>query len=569
MIPASVSARAERLAFSKVRSKLRTWAGVSGRGRAAIGVLALAAFLTLLAFLVYGNNARDGGWVGDAWASRAWYALYPHQNFFSTVGHFFNLNSSMAARPANAAYRVALYGLFGADTSAWFAWQIASCICMCLAFYALLREIGLTYRDAATLSVLLAVFPASASLWLWSPVIQASFAMSLAALGFLLALRGFQAHGRRRLVLHFASLLLFVFSILLYEVCLPLFLASFLLYAVRVPLRTAATRWLVDCVVLLPIAFLVTSSTEARDQGISGSIKHAGAIAGQLPSLLFGRLLPMGSVQALAIIAVASVYAWGIFAIRQRPTTDPLHARLRFLFALTGAGIVVILLGYSIYVPGLSYYLPLGRGIGDRVNAVAGIGWVLGLYALAAMTATLMSMKLNRAALVATIGTAALTIALGLSWLAPIAYESRAYIAADKEGYRVLHVIKRAIPNPSYEGAIWAFGQPVETAVGVPVFANSWNMTAAVELTYHDRHLRSFVALPETHFECLATGVVPEGNTEYPPPAPGTLGYFGSRYGHTYFVDTERGQFATVDSQAQCVQLRQDFPISPELLPDA
>jgi hypothetical protein len=103
--------------------------------------------------------------------------------------------------------------------------------------------------------------------------------------------------------------------------------------------------------------------------------------------------------------------------------------------------------------------------------------------------------------------------------------------------------------------------------VGVPVFANYWNMTAAVQLSYHDRHLRSFVGLPGTYFECRADGVVPGGNPEYQAPPLGRLGHFGSRYGRTYFVDTERGQFATVDSRSRCMELRQAFRLSPTLPP--
>jgi hypothetical protein len=527
------------------------------------------ALLALVAILVYGENARHGGWVGDAWATRAWYVLYPHQDFFSTVGHFLDLNSSMAARPANAVYRVALNDWLGGNTSAWFVWQAVSCVCMCLALYALLRETGAAHLDAVAIAVLVAVFPASASLWLWSPVIHASLAIALAALGFLFALRAFRSGGRKAFALHAASLFLFVVSLLLYEVCLPLFLASVLLYALRAPWREAVRRWLVDCVVLLPLALLVSSSTDAKDQGVSGAIEHAGTMAEQLPTLLFERLLSLGSVSTLAVVILVAVYAAGFATIKRRSPEDPARARLRRFFALTGAGAVVIVLGYLIYVPGLTYYLPLARGIGDRVNAVAGIGWVICLYAFGGMVATLATLRLRRAALAASIGTAALALALGLSWLAPIADESRGYVAANREGERVLRVVERAVPDPPRGSVIWTFGQPVEASVGIPIFANYWNMTAAVQLTYHDRHVRSFVALPGTSFECRPEGVVPGGNPEYPPPALGKLGYFGSRYGRTYFVDTERGQFARVESPQQCVELRRTYALSPELPPES
>lgn len=524
--------------------------------------------LLAIAVLVYGDQVRNGGWIGDAWLTRGWYALYPHADFLHTVRHFLDLES-VRPRPANAVFRVALNSWFGGDTQAWLTWQLVSCVCMCFSIYLLLREIGVSFLDAAAVSGLLLVFPVSTSLWLWSAIAHASLAIALGAIGFLLALRAFRAEGRLRWVLHASSLLLFVISILLYEVCLPAFLASVLLYVWKAPRRDAVARWLIDCLVLLPIALTVTAATKTRDQTLGGSISHAGEMAGQLPGLLFGRLLPLGSERPLAVIALLAVYGCGFVAIRRRPADDPVRNRLRFLFALTGSGIVVIVLGYLIYVPGISYYLPLSRGIGDRVNALAGIGWVICVYALAALVATLATMALRRRALVAALGTAALTIAIGLSWLAPIADESRAYIAANEEDHRVLRVIQRAIPDPPRGAAIWAFGQPVETAYGVPVFANYWNMSAAAALAYGDPHVRSFVALPGTSFECHSNGVVPIGYPEYPPPDPGTLGEFGSRYGRTYFVDTERGQFAVVDSRARCMELRQTFGLSPQLPPAA
>lgn len=542
-------------------------AGPPRRGaRAITQTLALLGLLVVVAILVYGDHARNGGWVGDAWVTRAWYVLYPHHDFFATVGHFLDLNS-MGARPANAVYRVALNEWLGGDTEAWFAWQIASCVVMCLAVYALLREVGLGYLDAAAISALLLVLPASAALWLWSPIVHASLAIALGSVGFLLALRAFRTRGARRVALHLASLAAFVLSLLLYEVCLPLFLASVLLYALQAPRRQAVGRWLLDCTVVLPLALTVTSSSDAMDQGVGGSISHAGDMIAELPSMLFGALLPFGSVRAVAFVALIAIYIWALAAMRRRSCDDRFRARLRQLLAITAAGLALIALGYAIYVPGLDYYRPLATGIADRVNAVAGIGWTLCLYSLAGLIATLLTQTLRPARLYAGIATAALTVALGLSWLAPIADESRAYIAAYEEGERVLRVVERAVPDPPRGAAIWAFGQPVEAAEGVPVFANYWNMSAAVELTYDDRAVRGFVAFQGTTFECRAGGVVPTGHFEYPPPPPGELGRFGSRYGRTYFVDTAQGQLASIDSRARCLELRDAFPRAPQLPP--
>ncbi len=537
---------------------------LGARRLAVVQTLGLAALLTLVAVLVYGEHARDGGWIGDAWLTRAWYALYPHGDFFATVGHFLDLDS-MAARPANAVYRVALNGWFGADTGAWYAWQIGSGICMCLALYALMRQLGMRYLDAAAVVTLLVVFPASSSMWLWSPIVNASLSIALGAIGFLLALRAFRAEGRRRLLLHGGSLLLFVVSLLLYEVCLPFFLTSFLVYVLRAPRREAAARWLLDCLVVLPLALAVSGASEARGSGVGGAIDHAWNMASQLPDLLLGTLLPFDGAQALAFALLLVLYGWSGWTVWRRAEQDPLRRRLRALLAIAGAGLVVVLLGYLIYVPGLDYYRPLAEGIADRVNAVAAIGWTIFLYASLALLATLVTQKLPRAPLVATGATAALVLALGLSWVPPVEEESRNYVAAYEEGERMLDLVERAVPDPQPGAAIWTFAQPVEISPGVPVFANYWNMSAAAALRYHRHTVRSFVGFLGTRFQCTPEGVIPTGHPEYPPPPTGELGRFGSRYGRTYFVDTVSGRFAPVDSRARCLELRQAFPRATEL----
>lgn len=541
---------------------------LGGRRLALLQALGLLGVLVLVAVLVYGDHARNGGWIGDAWVTRAWYVLYPHRDFFSAVGHMLDLES-MGSRPANAVYRVTLNEWFGADTGAWYAWQIASGIGMCVALYALMRELGVRYLDAAAVVVLLVVFPAAASVWLWSPIVHASLSIALAAVGFLLALRAFRAEGRRRLALHVASLGLFVVSLLLYEVCLPFFLASFLLYALRAPRREAAKRWLADCAVLLPLALAISGSTEARDQGIGGALDHAAEMASQLPELVLERLLPFDGAGVLGFVLIVALYGWAVLTVRRRAEQDPLRRRLRSLLGIAGAGLVVVVLGYLIYVPGLDYYRPLAGGIADRVNAMPAIGWTLFLYATLALLATLLTQRLRRGALLAAVGTGALALALGLSWVSPIEEESGHYVEAYQEGERMLDIVERAVPDPPANAAIWTFAQPVEVAPGVPVFANHWNMSAAVALLYRKRSVRSFVGFLGTRFECTSRGVIPTGHPEYPPPPPGELGQFGSRYGRTFFVDTVDGEFAPIDSRARCLELRQAFARATELRPGA
>ena len=73
------------------------------RQRALQAVL-LFALLLGIAVLVYGGQVGQSGFIGDAWLTRGWYALYPHAGFFHTVGHFLNLDS-VSPRPATGRIR--------------------------------------------------------------------------------------------------------------------------------------------------------------------------------------------------------------------------------------------------------------------------------------------------------------------------------------------------------------------------------------------------------------------------------------------------------------------------------
>ena len=526
----------------------------------------LALVLSVIAAMVYGPHAIHGGFIGDAWATRAWYLLYPHGQFFGTVGHFLNL-SSMSTRPLNAVYRVALNELLGGQMGLWFAWQAASCVLMSLILYLLLRKLDFEILDAGLIVVFVLIFPAASSLRLWSPVIHASLSIALAELGFLVALYAFASGGRRRLLLHGGSLLLFVASLLLYEVALPLMLASILLYRVQVSWRQAIPRWLLDCGILIPIGLTVTrsASSTAQNQSVNGALAHAVTILEQCPTLLTTVLLPFGAVRWYVFGAIVLLAVIALLVATRLPPTDPARSQLHRWLAVLAAGLVVIILGYSIYMPGIDYYEPLAPGIADRVNAVSSIGWVLALYALFVLAATL---AFRHRSYTRRLTSAAVVVAcafLGANWLRSISVDASAYTRAYREGQRTLAVVRAAVPDPKPNSTIWTFGQPVEIAPGIPVFGNTWDMTASVALMYRDRTLRSYVGFPGTTFECRSDVIVPGGNEDYPPTPSPHVGEFASSYGSTYFVDTTSGQFELIRTPKQCLRAAGLFERSLEL----
>lgn len=526
--------------------------------------VALAAALAALAAAVYGPHAIHGGFLSDSWANRATYLFASHGGLSGALDQFLT-EPNIAARPLYAVYLVALNAAFGSHMGFWFAWLGATGVLMSLSLYLLLRKLDFEFLDAGMIACLVLVFPAASSLRLWAATVQIPVAVGLAAFGFLLALVAFDARSGRRTVLHCASLGVFVASLLFYEAALPLMLFSGLLYRLRVPWLRAGPRWAVDVIVLVSVAIAVGgSSPEAKDvQDLAGMWHHATTIFDQGHTLLAMVVLPFGGDgwHLLALAGLAPLAA-GLVA-RRLPRDDPTRARLRRWLAVLGAGLVVVLLGYSIFVPGIDYYIPMGAGIANRVNAVPSIGWVLALYALIMLSATLAFRGLAGSRVLAS-GLTLLACALvAVGWVQTTTRDADAYTSAFREDERVLAAIRAALPDPPPGSTIWTFGQPVEIAPGVPVFGNTWDMTASVQLMYGDPSIRSYVGFPDTTFECRPDAIVPGGNPSYPPAPSPEIGVFASSYDGTYFVDTTSGRIESIQTPEQCKHAADSFERSP------
>jgi hypothetical protein len=530
-----------------------------------LGAVALA--LVLIATAVYGPNAIHGGFLSDAWSNRAIYVFAPGNGYFDALSHLL-AQSNIEVRPLLAVYLASLNAVFGSHMGYWLTWLVATNVAMSFTLYLLLRRLSLAAFDSAVIAGLVLLFPAASSLRLWAAMVAAPVTITFGLLGFLIALLAFESETpRARLALHAVSLMLFAASLLLYELMLPLMLTSVLLYRLRVPWKTAAWRWLFDCLVLVTIILTVTrSSSSGFMQSSIGMWHHATTIVSQMRVLLATVVLPLDSASWYILLLIALVPAVSLVVYRYQPSTDPIHQELRrWLIGMAG-GIVVVALGYVIFVPALDYYVPLGAGIANRINAVPSIGWVLVLYAGIMLAATLALRGLPKARLLSS-GLAALVCALvAVGWVKSLNSESDAYTRAFREDERVLSVVQTALPNPLPGSTIWTFGQPVEIVPGVPVFGNTWDMTTSVQLAYDDPTINSYVALPATTFVCFAREVAPGGAYQVGEGQANEL--LASSYGRTYFVDTSSGKLALIRTPKECRKSAREFPLSPSLPPE-
>jgi hypothetical protein len=520
--------------------------------------------LTVVGAAIYGSNAIHGGFLSDAWATHATYVFAQNHGFFGGISRFLE-EPNISVRPLLAVLLSAYNFVLGGHMGFWLAWLVATNVAMCGLLYLLLRRLSMGAIDAAVVAVLVLIFPAAGALRLWAAMVASPVTISLALIGFLIALRAFECKNRRaELALHGVSLLFFVSSLLLYELALPVMLLSVLIYRFRVPWRPAIYRWLVDGVVLLTIALTVTHSSESGFQQTNGGmLDHAREIYGQLHSLLATVILPFSSSHWYIMLLLALIPVTGAVIYWRLPQGAELRLDLRRWGLVMAAGAVIVLASYVIFIPALSYYVPMRVGIADRINAVPSIGWVLLLYGGARMIGAIVfqgvpdGRRLGQA--LAVLGCA--FVAIG--WIKVLHTESDSYTGAFREDLRVLGSIQAAIPKPVSGSTIWTFGQPVLYAPEIPVFGNTWDMTSSVQLQYDDPTLASFVAQPGTEFVCGADGVKPSG--AYLEPEAQSL---GSAYGSTYFVNTSTGEAVQIDSQADCRRAASSFEPSPFLPPE-
>lgn len=520
--------------------------------------------LTAVAAAVYGPNAIHGGFISDAWATHATYEFTPNPGFFNGISRFLE-EPNVSVRPLLAVLLAGLNAIFGGHMGFWLTWLVATSVVMCAVLYLLLRRLSMAAVDAAAVAVLVLLFPAAGSLRLWAAMVASPVTITLALLGFLIALIAFDRKNQRQgLTLHGVSLLFFVSSLLLYELALPVMLLSVLVYRLKVPWRPAIYRWLVDCAVLLILALTVThSSNSGFMQSNSGMLHHAHEIYGSLPELLATVILPFGGSHWYLSLLLALVPVIGGIVYWQLPPGAELRSDLRRWGTVMVGGVIIVLASYVIFVPALNYYVPMRVGIADRINAMPSIGWILLLYGGARMVGVLVFQGIPNRRLLAQ-GLAVLGCALlAVGWIKVLTAESDSYTGAFREDLRVLNTIQTALPEPTPESTIWTFGQPVLYAPEIPVFGNTWDMTTSVQLQYDDPTLASYVALPGTVWNCKANEVEP--TVSYTPEEAAAV---ASEYGKTYFMDTTTGEYEAIESQAECRRAINSFELAP-LLPPA
>lgn len=513
----------------------------------------MAAFglLLLLCAAVYGSQVFAGGFYTDDWNNEAIYQFptgtVHHGGTPGFPGSIPRFDDANHWRPVLPYYLPLTHWALGASPSLHLAWAIVLTAFMAAAFYWLLRSLRLERLHAGVMGALVAFFPATDSMTLWSTASVTRLSLGLYLLGLVCAVRGLRSVGGKAVAWHAGAIALYLLSVASYEATAAIALMSFLLYAFVGGRQAALRRLPFDVVALLLLIVTYTSSNPAdRQPGISGMIEHAIQIAGGAFQVLGTSVVP--GLPWIAGLLVAAGILMGVLAIgRARPGADP--DRRRWLF-IAGAGVIVVALGYVMFVPGPSGdFEPPGAGITERNNIVAAFGFVLIVYSLAMLAGSLAG---RRRALLA----GGLVAALFGAYVASVQVEKGRWARAAAIQNRVLTLIGPTLRDASAGSTVFVFGQPGSTAPNVPVFSTQTDLTAAAKVVSGNPGLEAQAVLAPMRVTCGPTGMEIFDTRYTLPPLVGS-------YGGLHVADAARGSVERVTDRERCEALLPDLHPGP------
>ena len=464
---------------------------------------------------------------------------------------------ALGSKPLLAIALPAPYALFGADPTGHHVLAVALTLASAVAFYFVLRELRFEPRDAAPVALLALMFPWASGIRLWPTGSLNNLAVLLLFAGLLVALRGLQLEGVRRYLVHAGASILLAASVLTYDATAVVAAMVWPSYAWRQGWRRAVPLALMDLAAVGAAAAYTASSTNKNVADLGDQLAHVPDILSGGAELVAASLVPASAPADLAPALTAAVLALALgvlalAALRRRARADAEGTPSGPNWAAVAAvAVAALLLCWAIYLP-QAFYTPTFRGLEDRVN-------VLALYPAAVLVWAILRAAgglLGRDGyLVSAAAAAAILIGYGIH----DTRQERDWARAAELQEPVLAAVERA---PAPDGAlVLVFGQPGETAPGVPVFNASWDLHPAAML-HTDRPMHTYPVFEGARLKCAADSLTME---RLPTPLywvifPGQRGTDRTQpYGNVVFVDVASGRSALIGSREQCERGLEDF----------
>jgi hypothetical protein len=460
------------------------------------------AVLTALAFI---PHIRHGGFYLDDWSNAAG-ALHPPggDGAGNALSYFADLT---IYRPVLVVYVPLTYFVFGMNMALHLTWAAVLAVVVAGLLYGILRTLGVPWIHAGLISALTIVYPWFDSTRLWATADQVTLAVAFALAGLWIALAGLS---RGRPKWHIGAAILYLLSILTYEVALPLIAAAGILYTLRGGWRAARLRWAADLIVVVIGGAWVGTHTQRTTSSLGGDLTHLKQIVDAGGTLLGRTLLPLGDQRTtLALACIALALLVGLAArllLSERAGEDNGWGLAGWLY-LTVAGLAVAGLGWFMFIPADPYYTPSIYGMTNRVNGLAGIGLIVAVYGSFGIVGALIAQTRSGLARAGLAVTLALGVVLGIAYVDVLRRHSTIWDAAFVAERSGLTELKSRFPSLPKETTVFVAGYPANQTLGVTIFGASWDVDGMVKTEYDDGTLWAYPVLPGLELACLDDGV--------------------------------------------------------------
>jgi hypothetical protein len=518
------------------------------------------AALLLVAILIYLPHLLHGGLYSDDWADASG-ALHPPggPGLVNGVEHFAQKIS--LARPMVVLLVPLKYIALGTHIKLLLALSIGLAVLVAMLAYAILRVLGMPWYHSLLVSALTLAYPWFDSTRVWETASLQSLALVFAFAGFWLALIGLS---RRSLRLHTGAVLLYLLSVLTYEVTIPLIAAAGIIYVARDGWRVGRWRWGADLAVVAAGALWNVAHTPKSVSTLSGDLSHLREIVTQGGELLARTLYPLG-VQphtSTVLVFLAAIFAVGTAVHLLTPSKRPAASGwgLSSWLLLGAAGLLTAALGWAMFIPADPYYTPSIFGVTNRVNGLAGFGLILLTYAAVGIVGSLCGRVAGRRLAIGAAVTLVLAVALGSAYVHVLERHIRLWrdaYAMEQDG---LNRVREAFPRLPHGTTVFTSNYPANVTLGVPVFATTWDLNGMVQVTYADNTVRAYPITEELEIQCRPHGIVAKAGEELEHVAP---------YGRARLLDLSTGRHLTPRTQRQCVAAKPRFGPGPLYLATA
>lgn len=490
--------------------------------------------------LIYRSHIANGGLYSDDWAFAS---VAEHAN--SPADAYDTLDDVVGFRPLGVLSLVARFMLFGEHTKWQLAAVLASTVLLCLAIYLFLRTLRVERLHAGAIALLVLVCPYADATRLWATGSGANIAISAWLLGVVVALRGLDTSNRRKsIALHAGAVLLYLVSLLQYEIAYAAIVGTGLLYLTRAPWRRVLPRSVVD-IAVASIAIAVIASNAAIEHAPSYT-HHAEILFDDGLKILTAVALPYGTPRTATVLGLLAAVALGAFVVaRLLPRQAPERGELvRWLLFGVG-GLMLAAAGYVMFVGAIEYYSPLTPGLANRTNAVASIGFIATTYAVAMLAGTLLFRGLAGGRQLAAATGVAVAVFLFVGYQDRLRDSAAVWDRAYAHEQAVLGALQRHLPEPPPGSTLLTFGHPtVSENPGLPIFSSQWELRGAVQVVFDDPSIAAYPALPGTRLACGRELAYLTG-----------AGYgpgLGDRYGEVYLLDVPSGRTERLTSRRAC-----------------